>query len=66
MDKLQKKGIDSRPFFFPMSSMPYLSNLNANTPVTNKISQEGINLPTYLDLSPSDIKYICNTIKELI
>jgi perosamine synthetase len=66
MDKLHKKGIDSRPFFYPMSSMPYLSNVNVNTPVTDKISQEGINLPTFLDLSSKDIKYICNAIKELI
>lgn len=66
MTKLKAAGIDSRPFFYPMSSMPYLKNKAVDNPVTYKVSSEGINLPTFFDLSTEDIGYICETLKGII
>jgi len=60
--KLKEKGIDSRPFFYPISDMPMYEK--AYTPITHKVYQRGINLPSYFDLKDREIKYICNTIKE--
>jgi perosamine synthetase len=65
MEKLKEKGVDSRPFFYPMSEMPYLKT-EAETPITNSIAKKGINLPTYFDLKKEDVIYICNCIKEII
>ena len=56
MQHLRQKGIDTRPYFYPMSHMPYLPS--ADTPVSQEISQRGLNLPTYDDLTESDIKFI--------
>lgn len=65
MMKLKERGIDSRPFFYPMSQMPYI-NVNANTPVTHKVYCTGINLPTFIDLKEEDVKYICDNLNDIV
>lgn len=63
---LKENGVDSRPFFYPMSDMPYLSAYTANTPVSHLVYQKGINLPTFFDLNQSDVFYIANIIKKVL
>lgn len=63
MAKLKDVGIDTRPYFYPMSMMPMYQK--ADNPVTYSIYQKGINLPTFFDLSEVEVKYICEKIKEL-
>lgn len=65
MLKLKEKMVDSRPYFYPMSMMPYF-NGNPETPVTFEMYKKGINLPSYIDLTEDEIIYICDTIKELL
>lgn len=65
IDELKNKGIDSRPFFYPMSEMPYI-NKKVYTPVTEMVSSRGVNLPTYNSLTEMDVEFICNTIKSII
>ena len=63
MQRLKQAGVDSRPYFYPMSQMPYLQAWKqADTPVTNAVYQRGINLPTYFDLTESDIDFIAKAI----
>ena len=64
MKKLKDKGIDSRPFFYPISSMPMYEK--ADTPITYKVYQRGINLPSYYELTKKDVEYITNILKEYI
>jgi len=64
MKKLKEKGIDSRPFFYPISDMPMYEK--TYTPITHKVYQRGINLPSYFDLKDREIEYICNTLKEFL
>ncbi len=65
MVELKNRGVDSRPFFYPMSDMPYIDNEGVHTPVTHKVYQQGINLPTYYDLSEDDIRFVCQTLEEV-
>jgi len=58
---LRNKNIDSRPYFYPISDMPMYKK--AITPVVHRIYKKGLNLPTYFDLSLSEVDYICETIK---
>ncbi|WGM40033.1 DegT/DnrJ/EryC1/StrS family aminotransferase [Caulobacter sp. NIBR1757] len=58
MDRLRARGIDTRPYFYPMSHMPYLTQ--AATPVASRYAQIGLNLPTYIELEQADIDYICD------
>lgn len=60
MENLKKDGIDSRPYFYPMSDMPYLEK--ANTPVTHDVYKRGINLPTYFDLTEEQVSLVCNAV----
>ncbi|PWU00009.1 MAG: aminotransferase DegT [Bacteroidetes bacterium] len=65
MVSLKEKGIDSRPFFYPMSDMPYFKQ-KPNTPVTHKVYKEGINLPTSFDLTEEQVNFICDSIKAIV
>lgn len=58
--ELKTKGIDARPFFYPLSDMEiYKQYCKNETPVTHKLSKVGLNLPTYESLkSMSEIRNI--------
>jgi len=62
---LKDNQIDSRPYFFPMSIMPYI-NETVDTPVTFEKYKQGLNLPTYIDISNEEIEYVCSVIKSHI
>ena len=64
MVTLNDKHIDSRPYFYPISEMPMYTKVN--TPVTKLISQRGINLPSYFDMTEYQVLYICNELKKLL
>lgn len=69
---LSKKGIDSRPFFYPLSSLPAYSHLKgticarSRNQISYEISPYGINLPSALNLTEQNVLYVCNTLKELL
>lgn len=63
---LKTYGIDSRPFFYPISDMPMYGNSYQQTPISHKISQRGINLPSYCDLKIEDIAYICDCVRAYL
>jgi len=60
IQKLKEKGIDARPFFYPLSDMEiYKSYCKNETPITHRLSQVGLNLPTYESLkSMKEIKKV--------
>jgi perosamine synthetase len=57
MNRLRDLGVDSRPYFYPISDMPMYDC--AATPIAHDVSQRGINLPSYTDLSEADVEQIC-------
>lgn len=65
MIELKKRGVDSRPYFYPMSEMPYI-NEKVDTPFTDSVYQKGINLPTFFDLKEKQVKFICEIITSLL
>lgn len=64
MQKLKKKGIDSRPFFYPISDMPMYNDIKCNTPISHFIYQRGLNLPSFFDITEEQVEYICSEIIE--
>lgn len=62
--KLKEKGIDSRPYFYPVSEMPMYKK--SPTPVTHKVAQRGLNLPSYFDLTREEVRYVCDELKKLL
>ena len=60
MSALKREGVDSRPYFYPMSEMPFFTP--ADTPVAHEVHSRGINLPTYFDLSERNVQTICSAV----
>ncbi len=55
LNRLEKHGLDARPFFYPLSDMDiYKPYCNVDTPVTKRLSKHGFNLPTYESLKSLD------------
>lgn len=62
MERLKRRGIDSRPYFYPMSAMPMYKQ--KTPPVAASKSPTGLNLPTYHELTEADIHRIATTVNE--
>ncbi|NEQ43667.1 MAG: DegT/DnrJ/EryC1/StrS family aminotransferase [Leptolyngbya sp. SIOISBB] len=62
MTFLKKRGIDSRPYFYPLSALPMYADSAVHTPIAHTAAAQGINLPSYFDMSDADIDYICQTL----
>ncbi|MBT3385020.1 MAG: DegT/DnrJ/EryC1/StrS family aminotransferase [Prolixibacteraceae bacterium] len=62
MTKLEENGIETRPFFYPVNKMPFYENCGNLD--TEKLSDTGINVPSYPTLKEEDIKWICSIIKN--
>jgi len=58
-------NIDSRPFFYPLSTLPMFEKKEEN-PISYDIYYRGINLPSYHDLTKEDVLRIVNVIKEYL
>lgn len=72
LQALETAGIDSRPFFHPLSALPaYAGSTSAlgardRNPVAYRISPHGINLPSGLGLTESDVDRVCATVAALV
>jgi len=60
---LKQNSIDSRPFFYPITKFPMYKS-NKHFPVSQMLFQQGINLPTFIDLKTTQIKYITHIINK--
>ena len=63
MEHLKKHGIDSRPFFYPLSSLPMFENKPENE-VSYDIYDRGINLPSHHEISFEQVERVVQTIKD--
>ncbi len=65
MLKLQKRGIETRPIFYPIHLLPPYKNGKESYPRAEKISERGISLPTHAGLTAKDISYIAHQVKSI-
>lgn len=64
--KLKERNIDSRPFFYPISSFPMFNqDLSKQNPVAYDVPQRGINLPSGFERTEEEVDYICAHIREI-
>ncbi len=66
MSKLAEKGIETRPFFYPIHEMPpYIKYTSGESfHVSSEISSVGVNLPSGNCLSNLEIEEVCKLILE--
>ena len=67
MQHLKKNGIETRPFFYPMHILPMYEKLAQHPyfPVADRLSQQGINLPSSATLTKDEVDYICDQIVQI-
>jgi perosamine synthetase len=61
---LRARGIDSRPFFHPLDTLPPY-RAEAPQPVALRLSRTGLNLPSSPRLTFEQVDYICDALHEL-
>jgi len=61
---LKFNGIDTRPTFYPIHTMPMFSEKQEKHPVAENLSVRGINLPSYPSLKDKEIEFICKIIEN--
>lgn len=63
-DFLSKAGIETRPLFYPVHTMPMYSIPFQSHIVAEDLGWRGLNLPSYPSLRDDEIVMICDTIKN--
>ncbi len=69
-DKLLKKGIETRRFFWPMHKQKIFKKMkifrNGSYPVSELMSENGFYIPSGLNLKIRELKYITETINKIL
>lgn len=60
MALMRDGGVDSRPFFFPVSALPMYGAKEAH-PVSAALSEDGFNLPTFVGMTDGQVSQVCAT-----
>lgn len=69
---LSEHGIDTRPFFHPLSSLPAYTHLGVaeqcrkRNPNAYRISARGVNLPSGFNLTREKVAYVCGQLKGIL
>jgi perosamine synthetase len=67
---LRSRGVDTRPFFFPLHRQPLLSDFGLadqeQLKVSERLGRQGIYLPSYLGITDDDIAYAAGQIVDVI
>lgn len=61
---LKENGIETRPTFYPVHTMPMYAHKFARHAVAENIALRGINLPSYPGLEKKDVDFICSYIRS--
>ncbi|WP_222718356.1 DegT/DnrJ/EryC1/StrS family aminotransferase [Aliarcobacter vitoriensis] len=70
MQELSKKGIGTRPFFYPMHKQPVFNNMglfvNEHLPNSEKLYEIGFYIPSGLALTKEQIEEVAKTLREVL
>jgi perosamine synthetase len=58
--------IDARVFFWPLSSLPFFGGVHLDNTNSQSIPDRAINLPSYHDLTSSDLDRVCAVVRLLV
>ena len=61
---LSQAGIETRPLFYPVHTMPMHSRSFRRHPVAEDLAWRGINLPSFPGLSDQQVDQICSEISQ--
>ena len=62
-EKLATAGIETRPLFYPVHTMPMYATKYQRHEVAENLGWRGINLPSFPMLTREQVQYITNSLK---
>jgi perosamine synthetase len=62
-DHLKAAGVETRPLFYPAHILPPYAT-GSSLPVAESLSARGVNLPSYPDLSQTEVNDVCLAIRQ--
>jgi perosamine synthetase len=68
MARLAEAGIETRPFFYPMHTLPMYRDLvrGQTFPVAERLAARGLNLPSSATLSEEDVDFVCDQLIQIL
>ena len=66
MEELEAKNIEMRPLFYPMHIMPPFEDRGLSFPVAERLSRNGINLPSHAGMDEEKINYVIDALQKAI
>jgi len=68
MKELAAEGIETRPVFYPMHTLPPYTRLSRGQrfPVADRLGSRGMNLPTWAGLKREEVAFISGVVKECV
>ncbi|MEN6358437.1 MAG: DegT/DnrJ/EryC1/StrS family aminotransferase [Smithella sp.] len=72
MRLMKERGIDLRPFFYPLSSqpayseLPHIREMQIRNTVSYRISPYGVNLPCGMNMTKESVKYVCDNLRDIL
>ena len=63
---LSEVGIETRPLFYPVHTMPMYASKYQKHPVAENLGWRGMNLPSWPGLSKDQVEFVSRTITEFI
>jgi perosamine synthetase len=64
MARLADRGIETRPVFYPLPTLPPYRMSGDPCPVAEQVARRGINLPTWGGLTRDDIGYVSSCLRD--
>lgn len=67
MASLDSAGVETRPFFYPLHTLPMYSAANTGKafPVADELARRGVNLPSSATLTREEVAYVCERLRAL-
>lgn len=65
-EHLFKQGIETRPMFYPIHTMPIYSKQYEKHLVAESLSRRGMNLPSYPGLNKDDVQFIADKVLQYV
>jgi perosamine synthetase len=66
MRGLAERGIETRPVFHPVHTLPMYFEAGQSFPVADEISARGINLPSWPDLTDEQLQYVAASLRDVL
>jgi perosamine synthetase len=66
IEELYKSNVEARPYFYPISQLPmYESNDNCDNANASLISQQGVSLPSFVDITFDEMNAVVSAVKNV-